>query len=262
MASLPAVDRAARRAILLGMRAGLVGAGLLGAALAAGCGSARPVARPSPPPSPAPDPAATALAQRAAASLGSVLQAAYAARTRDGQVATLTVYLGGRDRYRVDVVQDGATASLYGTPAGTVACTVHPGSPTTCFLVAAPGKPVPARFDAGLQRVFIADLPALALHADAFVIRPDPDLPAAGTLPAARCFTLTGVRPDGPPAGQEVAGGVDLGTYCLTAGGLPRQLTFTSGTLTLGAVGAAPTGTQLTPPVPAASLPPVATGSG
>ncbi|MGH3744132.1 MAG: hypothetical protein ACRDTP_04655, partial [Mycobacteriales bacterium] len=70
----------------------------------------------------------------------------------------------------------------------------------------------------------------------------------------ARCFTVA--RDPGMPA---LTGGltsfVDPGTYCLSTDGLPVQLQFASGTLTLVSHGSAPQPVALRVPVPPRALP-------
>jgi hypothetical protein len=229
-----------------------------GALSLAGCSSSHP-GRPAAASISAPNSVAEDLAARAAAGTGRSLRATYDARATTGRRATVAVFLAGRDRFRVDVTEPGSTASLFGTPAGSVACTSRTGAKVSCFLVAGPGKPVPAKFDAGVQRVFNVDLPVLAVNAAAFSVRTGLELPATGTLAAARCFIVTSA-PGGPPLTRDLAGQVDLGTYCLTAAGLPRSLTFASGGLSLTGVGGAPSPAQLRPPAAAKPLPGGAAG--
>lgn len=164
-----------------------------------------------------------------------------------GRKAVVRVYVRGAS-YRVEVVENGQTAALYGSRKGTTACPLKAGHKPVCFAVARAGAPVPAQFDAGVERVFTQDLPTLAAHADRFTVA---EKPAVGT---ARCFAVSNPTQGatGAPASTPT---VDAGTYCLDPAGRPVRLTFTSGTLTLHSSGPAPTAAQLVPPASPRPLP-------
>lgn len=216
------------------------------------CGGTAGTGRTTPTPSPL-SPDAAQLKALAATSRDSLFSATYAA-TAGARTAQVAVFLASATRYRVDFTEGGITASLYGTAAGSVACSIAPGVAPVCFLVGAPGKAVPARYDAGVEQVFTRDLPGLSASPGAFTVQEQNAEPAAGALPAARCFVVSG-RQHGMPLTSGQLADVDLGTYCLSASGPPRSLTFASGSLTLTSVGAAPTPAQLTPPATPRPLP-------
>lgn len=182
---------------------------------------------------------------RAAAAGQLAFSGAYAVSTG---AASVRVYVTP-SAYRVDVAEKASIASLYGGAAKpTVACTLASGKATICYTAAAPGAAVPTAFDAGVQRVFTSDLPTLAqARADVDVTEKRPPAAVLATAPSARCFVVAVASPK--PR-------IDAGTYCLDLAGLPLQLVFPSGTLTLASRGATPTTAQLTPPVAPRPLPP------
>jgi len=203
--------------------------------------------------SPTPSPAALELQQRAAASRDSQFTATYGA-TAGTQTATISVWFRNASTYRVDIVQNGITASFFGTPTGTVACSIAAGLAPACFLVAETGKPIPAAYDAGVERVFTRDLPALATSVQAFSVAPKESIDVQGALPAARCYAIAAQRGSNLFT-SGLLDDVDLGTYCLSDSGPPRRLDFTSGSLTLQTAGPAPSDADLTPPAAATPLP-------
>lgn len=220
-------------------------------AASAGCGAkAQPKASPSnqPTTSATSGPAAMSLQQRAAAAASLDFSGTYAVSTG---AARVRVYVTPA-AYRVDVAEKADTASLYGgANRPSVACTIATGMPTVCYTVAAPGAAVPTAFDAGVQRVFTRDLPALASNAAGFGITEQrPSAAVLAAAPSARCFVVTHTGSATPAVEQ-----TDAGTYCLDLAGLPVQLVFPSGKLTLASRGAAPTTAQLTPPVAPRPLP-------
>lgn len=243
-----------RAATAFGVVAALLTAGTM-SACGGGTGSGSNPATSTSPPSAA----ALELQKLAGGDRGNPFTAIYTA-THDTLVATATVYFRDATNYRVDFTQGTLTAAQFGTPDGTVACSIASGVTPVCGLLAGPGKPLPS--DIGIERVFTRDLPALAGSPGAFTVTPKDGLAATTSLAAAQCFAITATR------GEKlfVSGlldDVDLGTYCLGPSGPPRQLEFASGSLVLQSVGPAPTDAQLTPPAPAPPLPtPTATPSG
>jgi hypothetical protein len=228
--------------------AGVVGLGLA----VAGCGtSARAVVTTGP------GPAALALQQRAEQAGRLSFTGTYSVADRAGTHANVRVYVSP-SAYRVDIVEADDTASLFGGPQQrSVACTTGTGATrgTACYVVAAAGAAVPAAFDAGVQRVFSRDLPTLATTTAGFgVIEQRPPAAVTALSPTSRCFVVSHVG-SAQPVLQPLVAQVDDGTYCLASGGLPEQLVFASGTLTLTAHGPAPTRAQLSPPATPQPLP-------
>lgn len=193
-----------------------------------------------------------ALAQRAQLAAARSFTGTYAV---SGTAATVRVWVTPT-AYRVEVAQGTSTAALYGSASGTVACPENAGMPTVCYTVAGPGKAVPTAFDAGIERVFTRDLPALAAAAPGFTVTEEQPAPAlAASSPGVRCFTVT-QQPGGTVLTSGLVPLIDAGTYCLSPDGLPVQLGFTSGTLTLVSHGEAPPPVALRVPAPPQALPP------
>jgi hypothetical protein len=193
---------------------------------------------------PAPTPPATALAALAALAAKGVaaeLTATYALDSTDPKQpdATVTIYRRGSS-YRVDLVRGAARSLLLTAREGLVSCQVE-GARRTCLLVAGPGKPPPKLFDPGLQRLFMTDLQAF-VRGSGLTVTEAGTLPAAGALPAARCFTV-----DGP--------GVDPGEYCLSDEGVLRRAQFPSGRLELTRLAGPPAPTVFVPPARPTLLP-------
>jgi hypothetical protein len=229
----------------------LVLAGGTLSALLAACGGGSAAAPPSSPTSDAPlSQTARDLQQYAAASRDSQFVASYTAQLAGKRTAAVGVFLQSATRYRIDVREGTTTTSLYSTARGSSVCTVATGKAPVCFLVAKPGQPIPAQFDAGVQRIFTRDLPQLAANPRAFSITEDTALPAAPGLAAARCFAIKATTTD-----SALAAGVDLGTYCLSMSGPPRALTFVSGTLSLTKNAGKPTAANFVLPAAARALP-------
>ncbi len=222
--------------------------GLAALLAAAGCGSATADV------SSAPDPTVVALQQRAALAANLAFTGTYAVADTSHTKATVRVWVTPK-AYRVEVSEGTVTAALYGTPTGTVACPEQVGQTTVCFAVAGAGKPVPPTFDAGIQRVFTRDLPALAAGAGAFqVTAVKPSATVAKIAAGTSCYQVERL-PGSPPLTNALAQLVDQGTYCLAPDGVPTQLQFASGTLTLTRRGAAPAAAALKLPAPAQALP-------
>ncbi|HEY5335261.1 MAG TPA: hypothetical protein VIJ71_04485, partial [Mycobacteriales bacterium] len=131
----------------------------------------------------------------------------------------------------------------------------HDGMPTVCYAVAGAGKAVPTAFDAGIERVFTRDLPALAAGAPGFTVTEEqPGSAVAAVATGVRCFTVT-QQPGGTVLTSTLLPLVDAGTYCLSPDGLPVQLRFASGTLTLISHGAAPLAVALEAPATPQAVP-------
>lgn len=200
------------------------------------------------------NPATGELMSLASASTTAKFTATYGAKLVNGKSAVIAVYVDSATNYRVDVTQDNLTASLYGTAQGAIACSVAPGVTPVCYLAAAPGQPIPAVAEAGVERVFLKDLPTLATLSPTFTVTAKDPIAASATLPAAKCFAVTSHRGTNVFT-SGLLDDIDLGTYCLTANSPPRRLEFASGSLDLVSVGGVPTAEQLTPPAPAVPLP-------
>jgi hypothetical protein len=220
----------------------------LALALVTGCAGAEQVA-PSPSPAPstsAPAPTPTRSATEALAALaGQALAASWTATYRlqpsgSGQPATVTMFRV-EDRFRIDIEEPSATTLFMTASDGYVSCRVE-DSARTCLLVGPLDKPVPKVFDPGLQRIVTSNLAALAGGGTGLTVTRTTALPEDGTLPSAECFDVSGA-------------GVDAGEYCLTATGLPRRVTYPTGTLDLTAVGSPPNPQVFTPPVTPTPVP-------
>ncbi|MHB8449396.1 MAG: hypothetical protein ACYDAQ_02850, partial [Mycobacteriales bacterium] len=200
------------------MRRALGWVALVGAAAAAlgGCsGDARNPALPEPS---APPPAAAALAGLAGEAGTTALVASYATVASDGRHGVVTIAFDPPDTYRVDVAAGGVVASLYHSAAGSVSCRQPANRHTRalCVRVAGPGAALPSLFDPGVERLFTVDLDVLGVRPDAFSVTEVAGVPAAGGLPAARCFAVVPASPPPSPAVPGLAE-VDPGTYCLSA---------------------------------------------
>ncbi len=197
----------------------------------------------------------TAEAQPAAALAalaGRAAQASYTARytldrkTAKTPPARFTVYRTGRS-LRVDVISNGATATLITTPKGSYSCRAA-GGQKTCFLIAGAGKPIPRLFDAGLQQVFTGYLQRLAQHAADYSVTDAGTTAATSRLPAARCFDVSATTTTPKPA-------VADGRYCLASTGIVTSVTYPTGTVRLTAITAPPTSRILAPYASATPLP-------
>jgi hypothetical protein len=150
--------------------------------------------------------------------------------------------------YRLNVAKGTSVSVLIHNPQGTYSCQATPRRPVTCLLVAKPGSPVPALFDAG-QKLWSDYLTELSSNASAYLITSAGTTPATATLPAGECFAVAPMAT--PPPVTAVA----TGTYCLTEGGIPTKATFTSGTFTLTRIDPAPRPNALLPIVPPTPIP-------
>jgi hypothetical protein len=226
------------------------------AGVVGGCGGgSKPAASVSP------NPATAELMSLASASTTTTFTATYAAKLVDGKSGVIAVYVDSPTRYRVDVTLDKLTASLYGTAQGAIACSIAAGVTPVCYLAALPGQPIPAVAEAGVERVFLKDLPTLASLPPSFTVTAKDPIALAGKLPAAKCFAVTSQRGTNLFT-SGLLDDIDLGTYCLAENSPPRRLEFASGSLDLVSVGGVPTAAQLTPPAAPQPLPsPTATPS-
>lgn len=144
---------------------------------------------------------------------------------------------------RLDVITAGADAVLIENVHGDYSCRLGAGAPV-CLEVAGPRGALPATFDPGLEGVFGSYLAALGGGQPSGVTAAG-TTPASARVPAGRCFAV--------PAGGTPA----AGTYCLSAAGIPVQVTFAAGgSLHATAVGPAPSNATLHPPVSPTPLPP------
>lgn len=163
--------------------------------------------------------------------------------------------------YRVDVIGDNNTAQFYDIDAGVVSCSVRPGKPSDCILVASKGEPVPERFDPGVQELFTSGPEALAANPEGYAVRALPDAPAVGDLPAGRCFhveRLADLQPVSPGTVTPPGEGFETGDYCFDpATGVLVSAKVTSGTLTLTKLGPPPTAAAFVPPAKPVPLPSV-----
>lgn len=190
-------------------------------------------------------PSAVALPAEALALLAKrASEASYTARftldrkTSKTPPARFTVYRTGKS-LRVDVISNGATATLITTPKGSYSCRAARGE-KTCFLIAGAGEPIPKLFDAGLQQVFTGYLQRLAQHASDYSVTDAGTTPAHDRLPGARCFDVAATSTTPKPA-------VADGRYCLASTGIVSSVTYPTGTLRLTAVTAPPTARILAP---------------
>lgn len=162
--------------------------------------------------------------------------------------------------YRVDVAVGPQTAQFYRIHLGTVSCGLRPDKPASCALVAAPGAPVPAVFDPGVQRLFADGLDALAKDPAGYAIAGLTDSSAAPGVPAGKCFhverlaDLKAVSPGVVPAPGK---GFESGDYCFDpASGVLTAVRVATGTLTLTKAPTKPTDADFIPPAVAQPLAP------
>jgi hypothetical protein len=226
--------------------AGLAGVVLALSALAACSGgddaAPRRTTSTSPSASASPTPPEEALSALAAKGVAALFTGTYALDSVDPKRADAKVTIYRLDSsYRVDVARKGATSILMTTKAGLVSCQVQ-GGRRTCLLVGDAAKPPPDLFDPGLQRLFTADLVALA-KGDGITVTPAGILPATGPIGAATCYRVSGT------------GVADPGEYCLTDAGILRRGRFPSGTLELTALSGPPAPSAFTPPAKPTPLP-------
>ena len=216
----------------------------LAASLLAGCSAAhRTVAPPSPSPSPSPS-AAQVLQQLAATATTARYVATYSVVSSRAPRTHVTVFrIPGA--IRVDLTSSGQTAVLIVAPRGAFSCTVSAGQ-RTCLAVAGPHRPLPALFDAGLQKVFTSYVLAFAEHPAQYQVRANGGTAARGTLPAGTCFYVR-------PLHSKPAPVATTGRYCLSTGGVVTLVAFESGRLVLASLSGPPRGSVFNPlasPVP------------
>jgi hypothetical protein len=202
---------------------------------------------PSTSPSTAPESRLATLGQ---AGLSSSYTATYALQGNASPASSGTVTIRRTPTaYRVDIESRGSDAFLVHNPRGTYSCEQKPGKRATCFTVAGAGKPIPAAFDAGVQKVFNTYLKSFADQASTYDVSVVDAQPASGGLPEAECFA---VLPGQDSANPQVA----AGTYCFSADGIPVHVVFPSGTLDLRSLAVeTPAATFLAPPATPTPLP-------
>ncbi len=157
----------------------------------------------------------------------------YSARyrlTSDGQPAVTVDVAATRTAYSLRLTGPGSTSVFVVNAKGSFSCEL--ATHTRCFLVAKPGKPVPAALDPGLERVFRTSLHELATHPDGYEVSV-----------VEGCFSVR-------PKGSVTPDTVNKGTYCWSSGGVLTKYVSASGSLTLVRSGKAPTLADIvTPPV-------------
>jgi hypothetical protein len=141
--------------------------------------------------------------------------------------------------YRLNLQRNKTLSVLIRNSNGTYSCQRVIGHPATCLLVARPGSPIPALFDAG-QKLWSDYLLELSRNASAYLVTPAGTTAATATLPEGTCFA---VAPGASPSTTPVA----PGTYCLSEDGIPTKAAFMSGTFTLRAIRPAPRSRDLRP---------------
>jgi hypothetical protein len=215
--------------------------------LVAGCNSDKPGPEASESPSATPSATAdptTALAELAALSARSSYSASYKATgAHPGTARVVRTPTGYRFELTTSSGKYLRRALLIRTPSRTVSCTLVP-KPVTCLIVAGPGKPVPAVFDAGLQHVFTDYMTVLSKPSAKYTVTS-----AATSGEDTACFAVRSTATPAP------ANAVANGTYCFAADGVITRVVFPSGEVVLTARGPAPSGNDFTPPVTPKPLP-------
>jgi hypothetical protein len=163
--------------------------------------------------------------------------------------STVVVQVGHTPtEYRLNLQTGTSVSTLIHNATGTYSCRTTVGRPATCFIVAKPGSPVPALFDAG-QKVWSEYLVEFATNTSAYLVTPAGTSPATSVLPAGTCFAVA------PIATPPPVNAVGQGTYCLTQGGIPTKAAFQSGTFTLTRIDPAPRPRAFVPLAPATPIP-------
>ncbi len=213
---------------------------LAATALLAGCASspAQPPATSAVPSSPSPaaptSPSATAasgpladLARLARLGAGASWTGTFAFTPSNPSTppSTVRIYKQG-GQYRIDIVSASATTLFMTTPKGYVSCQLGSTS-RICLLVGPLDHPIPNVFDPGLQRIITTDLTGLAAAPPEVTVHASGSMAQEPGLPTAACFQVSG-------------GTVDPGGYCLSDAGVPRLLTYPTGTLALTSLSGPP----------------------
>ena len=210
------------------------------------CSSSSPAAKPTPTPTTSP---AEQLASLARAGAAAYYTAVYALKPSTSSSAATVTIRRTPTAYRVDIVTKSSDAILVRNKLGTYSCDKQKGKNTICFYVARGGKPIPAAFDAGVQKVFGTYLTAFAQSAQLYDVTLVDARPAAGVLPEGRCFAVL----PGPRSPQPA---VAAGTYCFSSNGIPVHVAFRSGTLDITSLAIeTPSPRLLLPPVEATPIP-------
>ncbi|NMO52226.1 hypothetical protein HH310_13590 [Actinoplanes sp. TBRC 11911] len=190
---------------------------LLGGLAACGDDAAQPAPSPSAAPPPAVDDnARNDLVARAALAQDKSYAALYSLDDGTGTPRDVVATIAADGTWRVDVAKGafGGTTdeSIVSTPAGVYQCTVataaNPITPA-CVRVANPGKPVPAKYDPSVERLF---QPALNVFTDRqAAIAVTEVAPLAGVK--GDCYSIDSISAalDAP---------VDVGIYCYAADGV------------------------------------------
>lgn len=130
---------------------------------------------------------------------------------------------------RVDVISGTTTASLFITTKATYSCGVKPRK-RQCFVVAAPGKPIPAPFNVGPSSLFSSDLQAFSRYGTTYTVTATGNTPGSTKVLATNCFAVA-------PGSSTPAPAVQAGSYCLADNGALGAVTYPSGnTATLSAI--------------------------
>ncbi|HET6816712.1 MAG TPA: hypothetical protein VFH66_05740 [Mycobacteriales bacterium] len=121
---------------------------------------------------------------------------------------------------RIDVVTHDQTATLIVGPKGAFSC-ARSGHRRACFLVAKPGRPVPAPFNHAPQALFTSDLKSLAEHAGSYDVAAVASS-AAGGRAGDSCFSIRATSSAPKPQ-------VTTGVYCFAPSGLLTAIRFPTG---------------------------------
>lgn len=154
--------------------------------------------------------------------------------------STVRIYKKAAD-YRIDIASSNATTLFMTTPQGYVSCQLGSTS-RICLLVGPLNKPIPNVFDPGLQRIITTDMSTLASAPAGVTVEASGSMASEPGLPTAQCFQVSG-------------GTLDPGGYCLTDAGVPRLVTYPTGTLALTSLSGAPGGQVFTPPASPTPVP-------
>jgi hypothetical protein len=183
------------------------------------------------------------LAAVATIALGAEYEATYTAHSdaqgaQPARTTTIEVYRT-TSQTRLDVDEQSTHVLIQVDAAGTSSCTVTPGTPSACVLLAGPGVSIPPGVpDPGLQHTFTSTLETLASGTN-LTVAAAPPLAAANGIPAASCFALIAA-----PAGSTAS----PGTYCFSASGIVVQAHFRSSLLQLSAIGSQPASSDFSLP--------------
>jgi hypothetical protein len=216
------------------------------AAALTGCSGGSSQPQPSPTPTTS---AAEQLTSLARAGVASYYTAVYTLKSTSTSSAATVTIRRSTSAYRVDIETRGSDAILLRNQLGTYSCEAKVKKKATCFYVAKAGKPIPATFDAGVQKVFGTYLLAFAQSAQLYDVTIVDPRPPMGALPEGRCFLVVPTKSSPKPV-------VPAGTYCFSNNGLPVHVAFPSGTLDITSLAIeTPAPHLLLPPVEATPIP-------